>query len=205
MRGLAALAGRMTWLGLVLRRALLLALLASGPLAAQDLSRLPLSPSRSPVGILVVDMERLFAQSAYWAEVNALVEARSTALNTENDRLQTELEAEVEALTVQRQELAPEAFRAAAAAFDEKVQAIRAAQDAKQAAIEAMVSTSQERFVASVNPVLERLMRTRGALLVLDQQLVRISDPMLDITDAAIAAVDRELAEGGLKIPDFAP
>lgn len=173
--------------------------------AAQDLARVPFSMPLAQTGIVVIDMERLFAESDYGEQVSAEVQRRSAALQAENDRLAGELEQEVAALTLRRQELEPEAFRAEAAAFDLRVQKIRAEQDAKEAAVSDFVSTSQERFLASVSPLLTDLMRARGASVIMEQRQVFLADPALDITGAAIAAVDAELASGTLKIPELAP
>lgn len=173
--------------------------------AAQDLVRVPFSMPLAQTGIVVIDMERLFAESDYGGQVSAAVQARSAALQVENDRLAAELEQEVATLTLRRQELEPEAFRAEAAAFDLRVQKIRAEQDAKEAAVSDFVSTSQERFLASVSPLLTDLMRARGASLIMEQRQVFLADPALDITGAAIAAVDAELASGTLKIPELTP
>lgn len=177
------------------------ALAWAAPAAAQDFSAVPLQPAQSPIGIVVVDMDRLFTQSKYGAQVNGLINARRSELNAENLKLEAELEAEEEALAALRPSLDPTEFRAKADAFDDKVKAIRAERDAQQRILNELIEASQTRFVDAVYPLLARLMTERGAMILFERPVVGLVDPSLDITDVAIIAVDDQLSGGALQVP----
>lgn len=181
--------------------ALLCALLAGGA-SAQGFDRLGLQPAQSPIGIVVVDMDRLYAESRFGKQVAQSVAARRAAIADENRALEAELEAEATALTAQRAEMDPEEFRAKADAFDEKVRAIRAERDVAEQQIGKLVRDGQSQFVEAVNPVLARLMQERGAMLLLERPVVGLVDSSLEITDVAIAAVDAELPDFAAPDPD---
>ncbi|MHC0052942.1 OmpH/Skp family outer membrane protein [Actibacterium sp. D379-3] len=146
---------------------------------------------RSP--IVTVDQERLFTQSAYGQAILDQIEAESAELGAENRRIEAELVAEERALTEQRPTLDPAAFRAMAAAFDEKVVAIRKAQDDKTRALVRRRETAQKDFFTAVLPILTEIVRERGAVAVLETRAVILSADQIDITGAAIERIDQRL------------
>ena len=81
--------------------------------------------------ILMIDRNRLLAETLFGKTVEAEFEAASKALIAENLRLEAALEEEERELTDRRASLPPEEFQALAAEFDRKTEEIRAAQDAK--------------------------------------------------------------------------
>ena len=178
-----------------------LALLAgAGAVAAQD-ARLPeAAPSRL---IVVLDREALYARSRYGTRVRAETEAALRALATENRRIEAELEAEERALTERRTEEEAAAFRDLARAFDARVEAIRREQETKERAIADGSERAQAAFFEAAGPILTRLARDLGALVVLDRRTVIASADGVDITAAALAAVDREIGAG--PVPDADP
>lgn len=171
-----------------------------GQASAQDFRSLGLQPAQSPIGIVVVNMDRLYTDSQYGAQVAELIEERRAQLAEENRALEAELEAEAEALRVERPSLDPDVFREKADAFDAKVQKIRAERDSQEQALSDLVVASQQRFVSAVNPILARIMSERGAYMVLERPVVRLVDSSIEITDVAIAAVNAELGEGRLQV-----
>lgn len=169
--------------------AVLLALAGAG--AAQDDGQAIL---RSP--LLTVDQDRLFADSGRGQALLSEIEAASAALAAENRQIEAALAAEERALTDARPTLDPAAFRAKAAAFDEKVVAIRAAQDEKARALVRQRETAQKSFYSEVLPILTEIARERGAVAVLESRSVILSADQIDITDTAIARIDAQSAAG---------
>ncbi|APX13730.1 hypothetical protein BWR18_06170 [Tateyamaria omphalii] len=154
----------------------------------------PAQDVRSP--ILTIDSERLYRDSAFGQRVLNEIEARTSELAEDNRRIETELEAEERALTDQRADMAPDAFRALADAFDARVEAIRRDRDARSRAIADLLEENRDRFLISAAPVLEEIMRDTGAAVILEQRSVFVSANAIDITDLAISRMDESLGDG---------
>ena len=166
--------------------------LASGPAWAQD--DLSMGQVRSPV--LIIDVDRLLAETQYGQRMRGDLTARVEALAAENRRIEAELTAEEQGLTERRPAMEVEAFRAEAEAFDARVQRIRAEQDAKEQALTDSVEQGRTQFLNAATPVLAQLMIDSGAAVILQRRDVFLSASLVDITDEAIAAIDAELGEG---------
>lgn len=159
------------------------------PVAAQTLGRV-VSP------LLTVDRDRLFSGSLYGQRVNRELEAASNAMAQETRKIEAALEEEEKALTAQRATLEPEAFRALADAFDEKVQALRKERESAEANLRQQIEDAQLEFFDRIGPVLGQLVRERGAVLIVDRRAILLAAADVDITDAAIARIDAELGDG---------
>ncbi|KIC48963.1 OmpH family outer membrane protein [Tateyamaria sp. ANG-S1] len=153
----------------------------------------PAQDVRSP--ILTIDSERFYRESVFGRRVLNEIEARTSALSEDNRRIEAELEAEEQALTDQRSDMAPEAFRALADAFDARVEAIRRDRDEQSREIADLLEQNRDRFLASAAPVLEEIMRDTGAAVILEQRSVYVSANAIDITDLAIERMDASLGD----------
>ena len=127
----------------------LLAIALGSPLAAQEVTT---GPRAIAPTVLVLDQERLFEGSLWGKRVVREIEADSTALATENRRIEAELTAEEQALTDQRKLLPAEEFRALADAFDAKVVEIRRSQDAKARDLARLNEIEQQTFLSTAVP-----------------------------------------------------
>lgn len=146
--------------------------------------------------ILVVELDRLFSESAFGRRIAAEVEAEGAAIAAENRRIEAALTEEERALTEQRPSLTPEEFRALADAFDEKVQTIRREQDAKVRAFGQRGDEERRAFLAAAQPVLQELLAETGASVILDRRVVFQVAPDVDITDVAITRIDAAIGDG---------
>jgi Skp family chaperone for outer membrane proteins len=181
----------------VLACALAVAVPLPGQGRAQDSDPLnTFEPGRVQSPILTVDSDRLFLESAWGRRVFAEVQAETEAFNAENRRLEAALTEEERSLTERRPTMEVEDFRAEAEAFDTKVQAIRAAQDAKQRNLQQLLTRGREGFLNEATPILARLMLESGAAVIVDRRSVILSAGAIDITDAAIAAIDAAIGDG---------
>lgn len=149
---------------------------------------------RSPV--LVVESERLYSDSAFGKRVARELEEASAELASENRRIETELAEEERILTLQRPDLTPDAFRALADAFDEKVRTIRREQETKARSIAQRQDDARAVFLNAVAPVLEVMMREAGAAVVLERRSVFLSLNAIDITQDALVRIDAEIGDG---------
>lgn len=176
-------------LHLTLTMAFVTGVAAPAPALAQMLGRV-VSP------IVTIDRDRLFTDSLYGQRVNRELEAASSAMAEETRKIETDLEAEEQALTDQRPTLDPDAFRALADAFDEKVQALRKERDTADANLRKQIEDAQLAFFDKIGPVLGQLVRERGAVMIIDRRAVLLAAADIDITDDAIARIDSVLGDG---------
>ena len=149
-----------------------------------------------PSPVLVVDLDRLYAESDFGRRVEQEYETAGLALEAENAAFQAELEAEERSIADRRDEMTAEEFRAEAAAFDIKVQQIRAQQDARVAALEAARLTGQTDFQERARPVLGQIMIDNRGVILLEHSDAYLFLTSIDITDQAIAAVNAVLGDG---------
>lgn len=175
---------------------LTLAIGVPAPAAAQNTRAESFGPGAVTSPVLTIDSERLFRESAFGQRIAAETEARGNALSAENREIEAALEAEELELTEKRATMAPDAFRALADAFDEKVQQTRTEQASKTRALNERIDAAQEQFLTAAGPVLEQLMREAGAAVILDVRAVFASVSAIEITDAAIARLDETLGTG---------
>ncbi len=148
-------------------------------------------------GILVLNQERLLAQTLFGQRIQSELEAASVALAAENRQIEMQLTEEELALTERRPNMTPGDFRALADEFDVRVTAIRAAQVAKGRDLQTQSEAAQQRFFEESVPILLDIVQTRGAAVLLDSRNVLLSAGSVDITDVAIAAIDEALGDGG--------
>ena len=89
-----------------------------------------------------------------------------------------------------------EAFRVAAAEFDDRVQGIRRAQDTKERELQTMISAGRDAFLVAIEPVLGTLMREFSAIVVMDRRATLMRLEAVDVTARAIEEVDAALGDG---------
>ncbi len=156
----------------------------------------PVATQTLRADVLVLDFDRLFSESAYGQRVTAEIEATGADIAAENRRIEADLTEEERQLTEQRDTMAPDAFRALADAFDEKVQALRRSQDAKARALGQRGDEARRVFLGAVEPILLRLMDEAGAQVILESRTVFAARDTIDVTDRAIAEVNRAIEAG---------
>lgn len=155
--------------------------------------------------VLVMDFETLFANSLFGQRVVQEIEAEGRALIEENERIEAELTAEELLLTSQREEMAPEDFRARADTFDDKVRRLREEQVTKARALGSGREAEELRFRQLVTPIIGRLMRETGALVVIDRGDAIVWAEVIDITPRVLELADRVIGAGAPAPPPTAP
>lgn len=152
-------------------------------------------------GILMLDWEQLYERSGWGRRVAREIAAESAALNAENTRIADDLIAEEKSLTERRASLPPAQFRAEAEAFDQRATGIRSAQKAKAQALSRRFEEERQAFIQAAVPLLDQLLASRGAAMVIDRRLVIRGLSQIDITDEMAALVDSQLGDGGVRGP----
>ncbi|WP_407493133.1 OmpH family outer membrane protein [Pseudooceanicola sp. MF1-13] len=150
------------------------------------------APAVSP--ILTLESERLIAESAAGRALEENLNAQSSALAAENRRIEAELADEEQDLTTRRASMTAEEFRAAALAFDEKVQALRLQQDQKLRGIQDQYNAARQDILAAADPVLVSIMQESGAVIIMEKTSVLASLQAVDVTGLAIVRLDRAMS-----------
>lgn len=165
----------------------------------------PLAPAQSAPGVssvvLTLDQEQMFRDSLFGQRIQAELEAEQQLLASENRRIETELIAEEQSLTDRRASLPVAEFSELALAFDAKVQRIRAEQDSKVRQFQSRVEEERAVFVKVVGPILQDLMRQRGAAAIVDDTVILLAVDGIDITEDSIALIDATIGDGATVQP----
>lgn len=146
--------------------------------------------------LVVVDTEKLFSETRLGKRIREELLERRDELRAENARITADLTEEEQALTALRADMDPEAFREIAEEFDNRVQSIRRARDAADAAFNEANRAAPFRFVEQILPVLKEMMAERGAVALLNRQVVLLSLNSIDITDEAVTRIDAVFGDG---------
>lgn len=170
--------------------------LATQPASAQTDTAPRATQSQLQASVAVVDLDEVFARSMFGLRIISETRAAEAALQAEFGDIIAGLNAEENSLTERRPTMSPEDFSVEAEAFDQKVQGIRTEQDARVEALRTSIDDARKVFLTAVEPVMQQLMIDRGALVVLDKRSVRFFVQAVDLTDAAIAAVDLAIGDG---------
>lgn len=173
-----------------------LALLGAAPSNAQQQGGSGLNLGSISSSVLTLDSDRVFLESAFGRRVAGEVEVKAAELAADFRQIEAELEAEERELTDLRPTLPADEFRTLADQFDQKVQSIRQQQAAKERDLNQLLDQEREVFLTAAAPVLERLMRRSGAVVILERRSVFYSANAIEITDAAIALLDETLGSG---------
>ncbi|MPQ93891.1 OmpH family outer membrane protein [Thioclava sp. JE_KL1] len=189
------------------------AALAFGPGAAVAQSAVQTPHTQAPAAgprvqqsaVLTLDWERLYDNSLWGKRVQSEIETASSALRKENDRIASQLEAEERKLTEERLTMPSDQFQQAADAFDTRATDIRKAQKAKADAIQRQLNQEHQTFVQTVVPLLDEVLKARGAVVVLDSRAIIRGLAQADVTAELGARVDKEIGDGAGRVTPLVP
>ena len=146
--------------------------------------------------VLVIDIERLLAETAYGQRLQSGIEAGRDALIARNERVATELEAEEQALTKLRETTPADEFREMADAFDTKVTQLRRESERLSRDLERQRELAPVQFMRVAQPVLGEILREADAVALLDVRSVILRADVADVTDIAISRIDARIGTG---------
>lgn len=179
-----------------MRRAFLAAALVLGALPSAAQQQPPQQGGVTTIEIqspvLVIDQDRLFAETQLGARAQADLEARAQELANENQRIEAELIARERELTELRPNTPAEEFRAMADEFDARVERIRTEQDEKARELNRARDDARQAFFQDVAGIISTIVREKGAVVVIDRRDVFLSADRIDITDEAIERVNEQ-------------
>jgi Skp family chaperone for outer membrane proteins len=173
--------------------------LAGGVASAPMIVDAPAPRGEGVLPVITLDQEELYARSKWGQRVHDELEKSGQEIADENDRLANQFSAEEQALTSLRQTLPADEFRKRAEEFDKRVVEVRRQREAAADALKARAVSEQQAFFHAVLPQLDALMRERGAVVVLDQRAIFVAAQSIDVTEALIERIDREIGAGPLQ------
>jgi len=147
--------------------------------------------------VVILNQERLFAESLFGQRVQRELEAASSELSRQNRDLEAALLEEEQSLTAQRATMSEEEFRPLAEEFDTRVEEIRAVQAERLRNLTALADGAQQLFIELTTPILRGLLRDIGATAVLDSRAVIYVVDGGDVTNVAMERINSELGDGG--------
>jgi Skp family chaperone for outer membrane proteins len=173
-----------------------LALSAALPSAVYAQAAAPAAPAAQPQSaIIVVDMRRVETESAAGRSGQTQLKAKLDAVQARAKTLGDGLRAEEQTLVRAR-----ETNTMAQAAFDAKVRELQGKQTTAQTEIrnrEVDLQRSQqfvsEQIANALNPIIQAVMRERGAALALPRDATIGYAPALDVTPVVIQRLDAAL------------
>lgn len=175
--------------------AIVVAAMVSGAVAAaQD----------APNGVLVVNMDRLLNDSLPARDIKAQADDLRAQLRAEHEEAQAVLRAEETELAELRETLDAEAFRARAAAFEERVRGWKRATNVDSARLQRGLFDATEELKAALGPILGDLMAETQAAVMLDAREALLFANQVDVTDEAIKRLDAQALEIKVRLPDLA-
>ena len=143
--------------------------------------------------VVVIDrnfiMQRSAAGKDMVAQTQSLSKAAETQFRTEEQQLQTEatqLQQQLAILAADVREKREKDFIAKQQAFQSRVQQ-------RQQEIQAGFNKAARQLEVALEPILQAIMKERGANMVLDRQSVIIASVDIDVTPAAVQRLDKAL------------
>ena len=146
--------------------------------------------------LFTVDMSKLLRSSDFGKNIIAVNNAARQKLQNENNDLEEKLLIEEKELSELRKRLSIDEFRPKALEFDKKVTIIRKGQREKEENLNKKVRREETDFFKKIYPILYELMIERGGLVLIDQRNAILWDNSVDLTDDAIAVINRVLGSG---------
>lgn len=172
---------------------------AQVPAAAPGTAARPPAPvAAAPAGppvprIIVIDRNVILRASAAGKTMMTQTQALSAAADTEFKTQAEALQKEAAALQQQLAILAADARLAKQKEFTTKQEAFQKRVTDRQAAIQNGFARAGQQLDTALGPILQNIMRDRGANLVLDRNAVILSSIDVDVTAQAITALDKAL------------
>ncbi|WP_218142237.1 OmpH family outer membrane protein [Aliiroseovarius sediminilitoris] len=154
--------------------------------------------------IVTIDRQSLFSDTQYGRRVVETVESERVRLASETRKVEEALVKEERELTDKRDGMSPDDFRKLAKAFDEKVQALRTEGTEREQEFVRTLEREQAAFFERIGPILGKLVRELGAVVILDRRAILLTTQNIDITKLAVERIDQVLGDGS-DLQDSAP
>ncbi len=164
----------------------------------------PQTPRELPpagTAFVVVDVARIFSESAAARSVRSQVDKQRNAYLAEVSKQEKELRAADEELAKQRAILSPEAFAQRRRELEKRVADAQAQVNARRRAFDQAVNESMQRVDREMNQVIGEIVSERNYQVVLSRASVVIYQTALDITPEVMRRLNQKLPSVQVNIP----
>ena len=176
-------------------------------LAMGAVPALAANPPQLQPKILLIDRQAILRLSKVGQDVQRQIEDYSKKVKAEVAGQQRSLAAEADKLQQQVAILAADVKAKRIKAFEDKQAGMRASAERKEQMIQGGMIRAQQSIAQALEPILQSLMKQRGANMILDRNAVVYASPeavkALDITAQAIGELNKKLPK--LKVSLVAP
>ncbi len=146
--------------------------------------------------VLTIDISRIARETKYGRRVFKDFENARSELIKNNTIIQNNLEAEEQSLVELRKTLPADEFRKLAVEFDERANSIRKERAELENTLFEMRDENINELLKLSVPILQEIMLSNNATIIVDRRNVVLSNPMIDITEKAIGLINNYLGDG---------
>ena len=154
--------------------------------------------------VIVIDRTFIMQRSAAGKDMLAQTQNLSKAAETQFKKEEEALTTEATQLSQQMAILAADVRAQKEKDFLAKQQAFQARVQQRQAEIQAGFNKAARQLEVALEPILQSIMRERGANMVLDRQAVIIATADIDITPVAVQRLDKALPKVKVELTSVA-
>jgi Skp family chaperone for outer membrane proteins len=174
--------------------ALAAALIVLSPIQSTFAQEAAPAPAASiPVAIGIVNVQEVVKKSTAGQSLKKQADARRKQNQTELLAEEKKLRAENDQLNAQRPTLSPADFAAKQQAFQQKLNAWRQGAEQKQKAFETSYNKAQKTIFETLQKVIGDIAVQKRLTLVLNKSVVIVSAQAWDISDSALAQLNKVL------------
>jgi Skp family chaperone for outer membrane proteins len=143
--------------------------------------------------IVVIDRQQLLQRSAAGKDIFTQTQTLSKQLETQLRTEETQLQNEAVQLQQQMAILGADVRAQKEKDFTAKQQAFQGRVQQRQAQIQASFNQAARQVEVALDPILQSIMKERGANMVLDRSAVIVATTDVDVTPLALQRLDRAL------------
>jgi len=152
--------------------------------------------------MLVIDMSAVMARSKVGQDIGQQMNTYAAQIRAELDPRGKALQNDGQALQRQLAGLSADERQKRVAAFEARQNAFRQEAQAKEGQIRAAFNQARAAISQQLEPVIKQLTDQHKANMVVDRQAVPlVVDPALDITAAAVSALDARMSSYKITLP----
>lgn len=186
----------MSWRALILVLALTTSAQAGQPATANNTgANLP------PAVVVLVDMERIFRDSAVAKDIRLQIEAERDKMRAAIEARQKALKDSEAALLAEKGKLDPKEYDRRVRAYEDEVRAVRRQAQDDGARLQQALARANAELREALAPILRAVMVERGANIMADITITLFSDQGLNVTDAVLRRIDAAAPKVKVVIP----
>ena len=157
--------------------------------------------AQSATSIVIVDMNRIAAESAATKSAEPQLKAKFDATQARAKQLGDQIRGEYESLQKAQTSMAKEAVQAKAQEIQKRQETAEREVQTKQQEYARSVQYVRQQILEAVNPIITAVMREKGAQVALDQSVTLAAAASLDVTADVLQRLNATLPRVGITPP----